>query len=109
MNIWEIHTKNRLIIISDTSNFDVSYMKDAETTFTKFDNIQSYGDNLYTIDHTFDELGTYIIKLQEPGGLVRYNQLSVVDKAEFDFMKTNTKYNNSFEGASLVFEENKGN
>lgn len=106
MNIWKIYTSNRLTIISDTSEFEVSYMKDTETIFTKFNNINSYGDNLYTIDFTFNELGTYIIKLQELNNtLVRYNQLIVVSELEFDFMKTNTKYNNTFEGASLVFEE----
>lgn len=103
--IWKVDTLNTIKVISDTSNFTLGWMKDDGSSFTNLSNFISFGDNLYTTKTSFDEVGSYILKLSDNDtDLVRYESIEVIS-GDINYMMTNTKYSSSYNGAYLVFEK----
>ncbi len=103
MSFWLKNVPQNLKVISDSPDFTLYYMIAGTSEFIEITEPKIFlGDSLYTIEKTFSEVGTYLIKLKHNAtSEVKYNELKVITQEEF--MKVNTDYSVKYSGAYLNF------
>ena len=95
MKVWEKDVQNKIstLWLGENPNLIAEYKMEDTSEWITIGNMDSIGDKMYTISHTFDTLGKYLIRVRDTNTNVSiFDKLEIRDNENIEEFIKDTNY-----------------